>query len=87
MSICSINAHLFSLVIRILSGMWEDDKASGHGTLEYSNGDRYEGEWENDQRNGEALLCTCTDVPRHAIQHPSLLGHAFSLSCPPSYEQ
>jgi MORN repeat len=44
--------------------MWEDDKASGHGTLEYSNGDRYEGEWENDQRNGEALLCTA--MPYHA---------------------
>ena len=38
--------------------MWEDDKASGHGILEYSNGDLYEGDWENDQRNGnEKHLC------------------------------
>ena len=33
--------------------MWDDDKASGKGTLEYSNGDRYEGDWESDQRNGK----------------------------------
>ena len=33
--------------------MWEDDKASGPGTLEYANGDKYRGEWENDQRNGK----------------------------------
>ena len=37
------------------SGMWDDDKASGLGTLEYSNGDLYEGEWENDQRNGNEI--------------------------------
>ena len=35
--------------------MWDDDKASGLGTLEYSNGDLYEGEWENDQRNGNEI--------------------------------
>ena len=33
--------------------MWDDDKASGKGTLEYANGDRYEGDWDNDQRNGK----------------------------------
>ena len=35
------------------SGKWEDDKACGQGTLKYSNGDHYEGEWTDDQRNGE----------------------------------
>ena len=35
------------------SGKWEDDKACGHGTLKYSNGDHYEGEWTDDQRNGK----------------------------------
>ena len=35
------------------SGKWEDDKACGLGTLKYSNGDHYEGEWTDDQRNGE----------------------------------
>lgn len=34
------------------SGKWEDDKACGQGTLKYSNGDHYEGEWTDDQRNG-----------------------------------
>ena len=38
-----------------VSGMWDDDKASGHGILDYSNGDFYEGEWENDQRNGNEI--------------------------------
>lgn len=35
--------------------MWEDDKACGLGTLEYSNGDLYEGEWDNDQRHGAMM--------------------------------
>ena len=56
--------------------MWEDDKASGHGSLEYSNGDRYEGEWENDQRNGKDLLrivlsrraLPCHDLPYSVCQ-------------------
>ena len=48
----------------MISGKWEDDKASGFGSLEYSNGDLYEGDWENDQRNGTyftvwyVLYCT-----------------------------
>ena len=46
-----------------LSGMWDDDKASGHGILDYSNGDFYEGEWENDQRNGTILMEYCAHVP------------------------
>ena len=63
--------------------MWEDDKASGHGTLEYSNGDRYEGEWENDQRNGKPLPCTlpclamfCFNLLRLSFSSPSIYGTA-----------
>ena len=41
------------LIICIISGKWEDDKACGQGTLKYSNGDHYEGEWTDDQRNGK----------------------------------
>lgn len=37
----------------VRSGTWSDDKASGVGRLEYSNGDAYEGQWERDQRHGE----------------------------------
>ena len=48
--------HIFqSFFAFFFSGMWDDDKASGLGTLEYSNGDLYEGEWENDQRNGNEI--------------------------------
>jgi hypothetical protein len=35
------------------SGTWSDDKASGVGHLEYSNGDVYAGQWEKDQRHGK----------------------------------
>jgi hypothetical protein len=34
------------------SGHWLDDKATGSGKLEYSNGDIYDGQWERDQRYG-----------------------------------
>jgi hypothetical protein len=34
------------------SGMFEDDRACGIGTLVYSNGDIYEGSWDQDQRHG-----------------------------------
>lgn len=47
------------------SGMWEDDKASGPGTLEYHNGDVYEGDWESDQRNGTAQYSHPTTVICH----------------------
>ena len=44
--------------------MWDDDKASGFGTLEYSNGDLYEGEWRNDQRHGRGkFISFCTGPP------------------------
>lgn len=69
----SLLANICSRLSRVLnnySGMWEDDKASGHGSLEYSNGDRYEGEWENDQRNGN-------DLPRTALPRHALLCHAL----------
>ncbi len=39
------------------SGSWLDDKASGQGVLEYSNGDLYEGQWDRDTRHGELLCC------------------------------
>lgn len=42
-----------SYVFMNLSGTWLDDKASGHGVLEYNNGDLFEGQWEADQRHGE----------------------------------
>ena len=45
--------------------MWSDDKASGHGTLEYSNGDLYDGHWENDQRNGNNHTYTHTHTHTH----------------------
>jgi hypothetical protein len=45
--------------------MWEDDKASGPGTLEYHNGDVYEGDWESDQRNGTAQYSHPTTVKCH----------------------
>jgi hypothetical protein len=32
--------------------MFEDDRACGIGTLIYSNGDVYEGSWDQDQRHG-----------------------------------
>lgn len=41
------------------SGSWQDDKASGSGVLEYSNGDVYDGQWELDQRHGSH----CTLLP------------------------
>ena len=57
-SIFISNLHhifIFFNLFFFFSGMWDDDKASGLGTLEYSNGDLYEGEWENDQRNGNEI--------------------------------
>ena len=32
--------------------MFEEDRASGIGSLVYSNGDIYEGSWDQDQRHG-----------------------------------
>jgi hypothetical protein len=48
----SILTDIVVLSFIVNSGKWEDDKACGHGTLKYSNGDHYEGEWTDDQRNG-----------------------------------
>ena len=51
-----------------LSGTWSDDKASGVGKLEYSNGDVYEGQWDRDQRHGKSdtfcfvLFCSLVSV-------------------------
>lgn len=48
---------LFSFVCLVCvcccSGSWAEDKASGMGSLEYCNGDSYDGQWEHDQRHGE----------------------------------
>ena len=44
-------------LLKLQSGKWEDDKACGQGTLKYSNGDHYEGEWTDDQRNGKLNDC------------------------------
>ena len=49
-----ISLTLTSLLLR--SGTWSEDKASGVGKLEYSNGDVYEGQWDRDQRHGEQQL-------------------------------
>jgi hypothetical protein len=49
----SILTDIVVLSFLVNSGKWEDDKACGHGTLKYSNGDHYEGEWTDDQRNGK----------------------------------
>lgn len=51
---CDTARHRFECTVSSShrSGMWDDDKASGHGNLKYANGDSYEGEWTNDQRNG-----------------------------------
>ncbi len=51
------------------SGTWSDDKASGVGKLEYSNGDVYEGQWDRDQRHGKDFVpcfCFCTVVEMNA---------------------
>lgn len=47
------------------SGTWSDDKASGVGRLEYSNGDVYEGQWERDQRHGELQLLLLQYIAQH----------------------
>jgi hypothetical protein len=62
----SLSPFLSFSVALSRSGMWEDDKASGPGTLEYSNGDVYTGEWENDQRHG-----TLAHIDVHTILHIS----------------
>jgi hypothetical protein len=36
-------------------------KAKGQGTLAYNNGSFYEGEWENDQRNGQGKFISNED--------------------------
>lgn len=36
-------------------GRFENDKKSGEGTKSYINGDRYEGQWLNDEQNGKGL--------------------------------
>lgn len=61
----------------LYSGMWEDDKASGPGTLEYHNGDVYEGDWESDQRNGTAQYSTL--IPR--LSYVIFTAVFFALSC------
>jgi hypothetical protein len=34
-------------------GEWQNNKANGRGVYNYSNGDKYEGEYEDDEKNGK----------------------------------
>jgi hypothetical protein len=44
----------------VYEGNWEAGKRSGRGTITYSNGYRYVGEWKNDLQQGPGML-TCND--------------------------
>ena len=70
---CMILSYPLFYVRYAISGKWEDDKASGFGSLEYSNGDLYEGDWENDQRNGTYVTVQCSTVCTVLTQQDHIL--------------
>ena len=41
--------HIFSWK-SLHRGQWSDDRAAGYGVFQYSNGNRYEGQWLDDKR-------------------------------------
>lgn len=53
------------------SGGWHDDKASGNGVLEYSNGDVYDGQWELDQRHGSITTSRPNLIGSDLIPNPN----------------
>ena len=64
-----IDFTMWLLIGMVNSGKWEDDKACGQGTLKYSNGDHYEGEWTDDQRNGKLRTLLSNHWKRFSWRH------------------
>jgi junctophilin len=42
-------------VVETYSGEWKNDKRSGYGVCERTDGLKYEGEWFNNKKNGYGL--------------------------------
>ena len=40
----------------VYDGLWQDGKMHGQGTYVFPNGNRYEGEWQNDVKSGYGVL-------------------------------
>uniref|UniRef100_A0A4W3GLJ9 Junctophilin n=1 Tax=Callorhinchus milii TaxID=7868 RepID=A0A4W3GLJ9_CALMI len=56
---CPVEDHVDATTTESYMGEWKNDKRSGFGVSERSNGMKFEGEWLNNQRNGYG----CTTFP------------------------
>ncbi|XP_064298594.1 junctophilin-1 [Phalacrocorax carbo] len=56
---CSVEDHVDATTTETYMGEWKNDKRSGFGVSERSNGMKYEGEWLNNRRHGYG----CTMFP------------------------
>ena len=56
---CPVEDHVDATTTEIYMGEWKNDKRTGFGISERSNGMKYEGEWANNKRHGYG----CTVFP------------------------